>query len=114
MSDIMRPREKNLMPLSFIKFCLQFSVLITTTAYYMNVVTANNPWSMVVMDSSPSLMGVVIGGTAFDTFYTIATMLAFYKINNYLDEKERNVLTIKEILQLYLKRFLRYIRPLEI
>lgn len=41
-----QPKEKNLMPLSAIKFLLQFAILITITAFYLNIVTANNPWSM--------------------------------------------------------------------
>ena len=82
-----RPREKNLMPLSFIKFMLQFSILITITAYYLNIITAMNPWSLKVMFSSPVLMLVVAGGTCVDTFFTIAAMLAFFNINRYLEEK---------------------------
>jgi len=93
----LRPREKNLMPLSFIKFMLQFSILITITAYYLNIVTAMNPWSMAVMFKSPILVIVTCGGTVVDTFFTIAAMLAFFNINRYLEEKSRDTLTIKEV-----------------
>ena len=88
---------------------LQFLILITITAYYLNIVTAENPWSLEVMFKSSTLMIVVCGGTVVDTFFTIAAMLAFFNINRYLDEKQRDSLTIKEVLQLYLKRFLRFV-----
>jgi len=48
MSDMYRPvKEKDLMPLGAMKFLFQFYVLICITAYYLNVVTANNPWSTI-------------------------------------------------------------------
>ena len=82
-----RPLEKDLMPLSCIKFLLQFGVLITISGYYLNVITAENPWSMVVMFKSPVLVVVLCGASMVDTFFTIATMLAFNNINRYLEEK---------------------------
>ena len=86
------------MPLSFIKFLMQFSILITITAYYLNVVTAENPWSMEVMFKSPVLMMVVAGGCVVDTFFTVASLLAFFNINSYLNSKQRDTLSLKEIL----------------
>ena len=97
------------MPLSFIKFLMQFSILITITAYYLNIVTAENPWSMEVMFKSPVLMMVIAGGCVVDTFFTIAALLAFFNINSYLDSKQRDTLSFQEILQLYLKRFMRFV-----
>jgi hypothetical protein len=75
------------MPLSFIKFLMQFSILITITAYYLCIVTAENPWSLEVMFKSPVLLVVVTGGTVVDTFFTVASLLAFFNINSYLESK---------------------------
>jgi hypothetical protein len=51
---------------------------------------------------------VLAGGTVVDTFFTIATMLAFFNINQFLESKNRDLLSIKEVFQLYLKRFFRF------
>lgn len=92
-----RPKERDLMPLSFIKFMLQFSVLITITAYYLNIVTANNPWSMEPQSKSPTFGLVLCGGIVVDTFFTIATILAFFNINQMIEDRPQKTLAITEI-----------------
>lgn len=100
--------EKSLIMLTYFKFIHLILVMITITATYLESITADNPWSMEVQFHSPMVMLVFLGVTVTDTFFTISAMLAFYKVSKIYEELDRSF-TLTNILQLYLKRFLRFV-----
>ena len=53
--------EKDLEILQTMKFIQAFLILITITASYLNMVTAQNPWSLKPQFTNPSVMLVLLG-----------------------------------------------------
>jgi hypothetical protein len=97
---------KDLQVLQPIKFVQAFFLLITLTASLLNVVSAQNPWSMEPQFDNPTVMIVLLGLVCVDTFFTISAFLAFHYANRIY--KERGGLSLKDILKLYGYRILRF------
>ena len=98
---------KDLQVLQPIKFVQAFFLLITLTASLLNVVSAQNPWSMEPQFDNPTVMIVLLGLVCVDTFFTISAFLAFHYANRIY--KERGGLSLKDILKLYVYRILRFV-----
>ena len=73
--------EKDLEILQTMKFVQSFLILITITASYLNVVTANNPWSLDSQFSNPTVMLVLLGNQVADAFFTFSAIISFFKVN---------------------------------
>ena len=70
--------EKDIELLSMVKFAQEFLILIMQTAALLNVVTAENPWSMGVQFTNPVVMLVMNGIMSVDTFFMVSAFLGFF------------------------------------
>jgi hypothetical protein len=99
---------KNIQTISTIKFILNFNVLIFQTASLLNVAAAQNPWSLKVQFTNPSVMVVLNGMICMDSFFTCSALISFYEINKLYHTQFNRKLGIFRILKLFLYRFFRF------
>eukprot|EP00356_Strombidium_inclinatum_P004035 CAMPEP_0170500152 /NCGR_PEP_ID=MMETSP0208-20121228/33883_1 /TAXON_ID=197538 /ORGANISM="Strombidium inclinatum, Strain S3" /LENGTH=140 /DNA_ID=CAMNT_0010778053 /DNA_START=1318 /DNA_END=1737 /DNA_ORIENTATION=- len=76
------------------------------TAALLNIVTAENPWSMGVQFTNPVVMLVMNGIMCVDVFFAVSAFLSFFQIQRIYEKN--NGISIGQTLWLFVSRFLRF------